>query len=53
MAALQSGGNGGAFVFLLAASGPVLSEIEGLELRNLRYRQDELELELELKDLPS
>ncbi|NIV29773.1 MAG: type II secretion system protein GspL [Anaerolineae bacterium] len=53
LAALQGGGNGGAFVFLLAASGPVLSEVEGLELRNLRYRQDELELELELKDLAS
>lgn len=53
LASLQGGGNGGAFVFLLAASGPVLGEIDGLELRNLRYRQDELELELELKDLAS
>jgi general secretion pathway protein L len=53
LAELQGGGTGGAFVTLLAASGPVLSEVNGLELRNLRYRQDELELELELKDLAS
>lgn len=53
LAALQGGGSGGAFISLLAASGPVLKGIEGLELRNLRYRQDELELELELKDLGS
>ncbi len=53
LAALQGGANGGAFVALMAVSGPVLSEVEGLELRNLRYRQDELELELELKDLAS
>ncbi|NIV31568.1 MAG: hypothetical protein GWN58_19400, partial [Anaerolineae bacterium] len=53
LTALQGGGGSGAFVSLLAASGPVLGGVEGLELRNLRYRQDELELELELKDLPS
>ncbi len=53
LTALQGGGHGGAFAYLLATSGPVLGGIEGLELRNLRYRQDELELELELKDLAS
>jgi len=53
LAELKSGGSGSAFAVLLAASGPVLKEIDGLQLRNLRYKQDELELELELKDLPS
>jgi general secretion pathway protein L len=53
LAELQGGGNGGSFAVLLAASAPVLKGIQGLELRNLRYKQDELELELELKDLPS
>ncbi len=53
LASMQGGGTGGAFANLLAASGPVLGESDGLELRNLRYRQDELELELELKDLAS
>lgn len=50
---LQGGGSGGAFAVLLSASGPVLSEFDGLELRNMRYKQDELELELELKDVSS
>ncbi len=53
LAELKSGGSAGAFSVLLATGGPVLKEIEGLRLRNLRYKQDELELELELKDLPS
>lgn len=53
LAELQGGGSGGAFAALLAASGPVLKQSEGVEVRNLRYRQDELELELELKDIAS
>lgn len=53
LAELKGGGGGGSFAVLLAASGPVLSGIDGLEVRNLRYRQDELELELELKDVAS
>ena len=53
LAELQGGGRGGTFTVLLAASGPVLDKIEGLQLRNLRYKQDELELELELKDVAS
>lgn len=50
---LQGGGSGGAFAVLLAASGPVLSGFDGLEVRNMRYKQDELELEIELKDVAS
>jgi general secretion pathway protein L len=53
LAELQMGGGGGAFVTLLGASGPVLSEARGVRLQNLRYRQGELELELELADLPT
>ncbi|MCW8919197.1 MAG: type II secretion system protein GspL [Gammaproteobacteria bacterium] len=53
LAELQMGGGGGAFVTLLGASGPVLSEAKGVRLQNLRYRQGELELELELVDLPT
>jgi general secretion pathway protein L len=53
LAELKGGGGAGAFAVLLASSGPVLQSIDGLQLRNLRYKQDELELELELKDLPS
>ncbi len=53
LAELQGGGNGGAFVALLAASGPVLSSSSGVALQNLRYRQGELELELQLADLPA
>jgi general secretion pathway protein L len=50
---LKGGGSANAFVTLLTLSGPVLKKVEGLQLRNLRYKQGELELELELKDLPS
>ncbi|MEN8170285.1 MAG: type II secretion system protein GspL [Pseudomonadota bacterium] len=50
---LQGGGNGGAFVALLGASGPVLNSAKGVQLQNLRYREGELELALELKDLPT
>ena len=53
LAELKGSGSGGAFAVLLAATGPVLGKVEGLNLRNLRYKQDELELELELKDLAS
>jgi general secretion pathway protein L len=53
LAELKMGGGGGAFVTLLGASGPVLSEAKGVRLQNLRYRQGELELELELADLPT
>jgi len=53
LAELKGGGGANAFATLLATSGPVLKGIDGVELRNLHYRQDELELELELKDLPS
>jgi general secretion pathway protein L len=53
LAELQGGGSGGAFVSLLATSGPVLSGSSGVELQNLRYRQGELELELQLADLPA
>ncbi len=53
LAELQGGGGGGAFVSLLAASGAVLNSAKGVELQNLRYRQGELELELQLADLPA
>jgi general secretion pathway protein L len=53
LAELQGGGSGGAFVALLGASGPVLGATKGIELKNLRYRAGELELELELADLPA
>ncbi len=53
LAELQGGGGGGAFVTLLAASAPVLKATSGTELQNLRYRQGELELELQLADLPA
>jgi len=53
LADLKSGGSASAFASLLVASAPVLKAIDGLELRNLHYKPDELELELELKDLPS
>ena len=49
----SGGSNGGAFVALLGASGPVIGGAKGVELRNLRYRQGELELELQLADLPA
>ena len=50
---LSAGGNGGAFVTLLGATAPVLGSAKGVELHNLRYRQGELELELQLVDLPA
>lgn len=50
---LRGGAGGGAFVSLLASSGPVLGTANGVELMNLRYRQGELELELQLADLPA
>lgn len=53
LAELQGGGNGGAFVALLAASGPVLNSARGAELKNMRYRTGELELEFRLDDLPA
>jgi general secretion pathway protein L len=53
LAELQGGGGGGAFVALLAQSGPVLSAAKGVVLQNLRYRLGELEMELELADLPA
>ncbi len=53
LAELRGAGGGGAFVSLLAASGPLLKLTKGGELQNLRYRQGELELELQLADLPA
>lgn len=53
LAELKGGGSASGFVVLLSAMGPALKEIEGVQLGNLRYKQDELELELKLKDLPS
>ena len=53
LAELQGGGHGGPFVALLVASGPVLSSAKGAELKNMRYRTGELELEFDLDDLPA
>lgn len=53
LAELQSGGGGGPFLNLLAASAPLIKAQPDSTLQNLRYRQGELELELELKDLPA
>ncbi len=53
LAELQGGEGGSAFVNLMAATGPVLSATNGVALQKLRYRQGELELELELADLPA
>ncbi|MDH5784556.1 MAG: type II secretion system protein GspL [Chromatiales bacterium] len=50
---LQGGSGGGDFVALMAVSAPVLSASKGTVLQNLRYRQGELELELQLADLPA
>ncbi|MFU8836724.1 MAG: type II secretion system protein GspL [Thiohalomonadaceae bacterium] len=51
LATLRGSGGHSPFVSLLNRSAPLLAASEGLQLRNLRYRQDELELELELANL--
>ncbi|MDF1613747.1 type II secretion system protein GspL [Desulfurivibrio dismutans] len=44
-------GDGRGFLPLLADGGPVLSGADGLQLRGLRYRAGELDLELTISDL--
>lgn len=51
LASLRGGGMHSPFITLLADSAPLLKGQSGVQLRNLRYRQDELELELELNSL--
>ncbi len=49
---LRGGGGEGGVIALLAAAGPLLKG-EGIDIRALRFRDGGLELDLELKDLPS
>lgn len=53
LAELQGGRNGGDFVALLGQSGQVLGRTKGVGLQTMRYRNGELEFELELADLPT
>lgn len=50
---LTGGGGSDGFIGLMAAAGPVLGAIEGVELTALRFQDNSLDLELQLKDLPS
>ncbi len=49
---LRGGGGGTAFTHLLAGSGPVLADVTGVTVKSLRYKQGELELELDVEGLP-
>jgi general secretion pathway protein L len=49
---LRGGGGGKAFSHLLAGSGSVLASSKGLTVKSLRYKQGELELELDVEGLP-
>ncbi len=49
---LRGGGGGTAFTHLMAGSGAVLAESKGLTVQSLRYKQGELELELNVEGLP-
>ncbi len=49
---LRGGGGGKAFSHLLAGSGSVLAASKGLTVKSLRYKQGELELELDVEGLP-
>lgn len=49
---LRGGGGGKAFTHLLAGSGAVLAANKGLTVKSLRYKQGELELELDVEGLP-
>ncbi|MCW9089053.1 MAG: type II secretion system protein GspL [Gammaproteobacteria bacterium] len=52
LVALQQGGAVNDFTVLLGSAGEALSASEGVNLKGLRYRQGQLELELELESLP-
>ena len=45
------GQDGAGFIGLLAKSGPVFKEINGLELRSVRYKEGKLDIDLTIKDL--
>lgn len=49
--ALRSGGGARGVLDLLAPTGAVLRDVNGLRLRGLRYRDEELELDVTLPDL--
>jgi general secretion pathway protein L len=49
---LRGGGGGTAFTNLLVSSGSVLATSKGLTVQSLRYKQGELELELNVEGLP-
>ncbi|MDX9768157.1 MAG: type II secretion system protein GspL [Ectothiorhodospiraceae bacterium] len=46
-----TGGGGGDFQRVLAATGPVLGATSGLHIQALRYRPGQLDVDLEVKDL--
>lgn len=52
LTALRTGGTASAFATLMGRTGEALGESSGVSLRGLRYRQGQLELELELDSLP-
>lgn len=49
---LRGGGSGTAFTHLMAGSGPVLASAKGVKVQSLRYKQGELEFELDVEGLP-
>ncbi len=49
---LRGNGSETTFVHLLAGSSSVLAEAKGLKVQSLRYKQGELELELDVEGLP-
>ncbi len=49
---LRGGGGGTAFTHLLAGSGSTLADTAGVTVKSLRYKQGELELELDVEGLP-
>jgi len=52
LAELRGGTGSNTFAALLAGTGPVLSGMKGVTLQSLRYKQGELELELNVAGLP-
>lgn len=53
LAQLNKGQGAAEFTHLMVNAIPVLLKVEGVEVEVLRYKQNSLELELHLKDLPS
>lgn len=53
LAQLNKGQGAAEFTHLMVNAIPVLLKVEGVEVEVLRYKQNSLEMELHLKDLPS